>query len=490
MAPRGDGTARAGGSVSGEARADAIFTLPRLPRRAAVASGLDHWRAGLEARGVEIVTDVDDADLVVVHDPAIAASSGVDVVVDGQRRVDRRAAAGRCTTRLTSVPPEGDPGLLLNLDHRRAAAHALSNLAPPERSRRARNAAAALVVRAGLLPPVVPLLVTMSPHGDRTAFDLGTEAGLPDGGEWYLSVAAGSIVRRSAFHVLAPGSHEPDVVVKLSRVRELSVQFDRDEAALAVVRRAGGSAARCAPCLLSRFTVDGHHASVETAARGVCLRRLLTESGSSADSVAVAGRVARWLADVARETAHEAAALSPQRDQLATAAAQRLGSDVSQRLLERIADVPSVLTHGEVFEDHVFVHRDQLTLIDWEHTQEHGFPLWDLVFYAANVLSAIDGVGREEPRDRYVERLFTGRAPSSPVLFGWLRDAAEALSLRPDAVASLVGLYWIQRSELSRAERLRAESVSGTAVSPSWLETTADRWFDHTDLGEGWSAWR
>lgn len=476
--------------MSGQARADAIFTLPSLPRRALVHGDVEHWRAGLEARGVELVSEESSADLVVTVGSQARPSAASAVVVDGVRRVDRGTIAGRTVARLASVPPGGDPGLLLNLGHRRAAAHALSNLVPPERSRRVRNAAASVIVRAGLLPPVVPLLVTLSREGGRSAFDAGPDAGIPDRSEWYLSVAAGSIVRRSAFHVLAPGSAAPDVIIKLSRVRDLSIQFDRDEAAYDIVKRAGRCVADHAPRLLARFDVEGHHASVETAARGVCLRRLLTESASADESSALASIVARWLDEVARGTAHPSAALEARRTRLAVAAEERLGANLAARLLRRVCDVPSVVTHGEVFEDHVFIDDGRVTLIDWEHAQEHGFPLWDLAFFAANALSAIDGVTREEPRDRYVERLFSGRAPSSALLFGWLRDAAKALDLDGDAVAALIALYWIERSQLSKTERLRAESVAGDAIAPSWLETIADRWFENPELGERWRSWQ
>lgn len=476
--------------MTGEARADAIFTLPTLPRRAAVFAGVDHWRAGLEARGVEVVEAHDHADLVVIDGTAVAPPNAAAIIIDGVKRVDRRQWSGYRATRLTSVPPHGDPGLLLNLGHHRAAAHGLRSLVPAERARRARNIVAASLVRTGLLPPVLPLLVTLARDGGRSAFDAGPEAGVPAGSEWYLAVAAGSITRRSAFHVLAPGSSDPDVIVKLSRVPGLSVQFDRDEAAFAMVERAGGCVAAHAPRLLSRFQIGEHHASVETAARGVCLTRLLTERGSSAGRVALASTVAQWLVDVARDTAHAPEALASHRARLATTAEQRVGTVAAERFLGHVADVPAVLTHGEVFEDHVFVDDGRITVIDWEHTQEHGFPLWDLAFFAANALSAVDGVGREEPRDLYVQRLFTGSAPSSPVLFRWVRNAVGALDLDPDAVGALIALYWIERSELSRVERQRAEAVSGAAVAPSWLETTADRWFEHPQLGEEWHAWR
>jgi hypothetical protein len=298
-------------------------------------------------------------------------------------------------------------------------------------------------------------------------------------------------VRRDAFLLFPPEGARPEQVVKFSRVPGERAQFERDEQAARLVAETGGAVARRAPSLLARFDAAGREASVETVAAGTKLTNLLREPRSRRAKLAVVEAVARWLVQVARETASPPEALHPER--------RRLESDVlpawvehgvPRDLVAAIPSVPATFQHNDVAEENVVWGDGSFTVLDWEWAQPHGLPVGDLVYFAAHVLRIVDGAATEEARDRHFVDLFSGRAQSSPVLFRWVRELVEALELPPEAVGPLVTISWLDRGRLSLTERRRAEALAKTELDPAFAERAARAWIEEPALGAGWSGWR
>lgn len=478
--------------MSGEHRADLIFALPVVPRRAVLAGDLPGWEQGLLARGVEVVTaaDGDQADLVVATaDRGCALRLGQQGIIEGVRRVASEWRRRGHTRRLISIPPSGDPQATFDLGNRRATRYGLSRaVTPPEWTRRARNEVAARLSRAGLLPPLQHLAVTVSPHGDEPAL-LGPlrQIGLT-GSEWYTVHALGSVVRRNAAFVFDGGS-APRYVVKYSRVPGLSVQFDRDESGLRIAAQHAVTAAR-APTLLGRLELPGGYSlSVETAVVGSSLACVLRRSRHRRDRLRAVEAGASWIRDVGQRTATAPGAVRMHVERLTREAAPRHSLALSRDAVEAVGSLPAVVIHGDVHEEHIITAGDGFTVIDWEYAASAGLPLGDLLFYAANVLAAVDDPKRTRPRSSYVADLFAGRAPSSPTAMRWIREYVAALHLPAAAVGPAATLYWLSRSELSRVERERAERETGDQLAQSWLEQTIGAWLADEALGPQWSVW-
>lgn len=478
--------------MAGEHRADLVFALPVVPRRAVLLGALPGWREGLLERGVEIVDDAPNADLVVTtaEQAQRAGRAHRQTIVEGVRRVPARLRREGHVSRLASIPPTGDPKVIFDLGSRHAARYGLANaVTPPELSRRLRNQVAARMAWAGLLPPVQPLAITVSPFGREPALLAALRQLGVLGTEWYMVNALGSAVRRNAVFVFDGGT-VPRYVAKFSRVPGLAVQFDRDETGLRIAARHAVTAQR-APTSLGRIELDGGYAaSVETAAPGHTLATVLRRTRAHDERHDAIELGARWIRDVGVATATRTGSLRSVIDRLVREVAPRFRLTLPADAIEAAAEAPAVVAHGEVFEEHVVLARDSFTVIDWEHASEHGLPLADLLFYATNVLSALDDPEHNQGRTAHMVDLYAGRSPSSPIAFRWIRDYVTALQLPAEAVGPLATLYWLQRSELSRVERERAERETGGPVVPSWLEQTATAWLGDDALGPDWASWR
>ena len=455
-------------------RADAVFTLPRMPRTAALLGELPGWAEDLAERRIEVVDGVAD---VVVTDPsnaAQAAGKAEAAIVDGE--------AARGSLRLLPLPVHGSPALFVNLGQRRAARYAIEHgIVHRQRWRNARNRAAALVAGAGLLPVPRGAIGVLAPAGPPALVAAAAEvAGLADP-EWALLVSLGSIVRRNAFLLFPPGEGAPSQVLKFGRVPGVTVQFERDARGAGVAMLAGNAVARRAPAQLGRFEVAGYPASLETAAVGTKLTNHLRGTISRRRKLAAVEHVAQWLIEVARATAAPPEALGQERE--------RLERDIGEEFVRSIPPVPATFLHNDVAEENVVVSKDGFMVLDWEWAQPHGLPLSDLVYFGVHVLRIVDGALTEAERDQHLVDVLTGSAESSPVLFRWIRELVAALELPPDSVGPLVTASWLDRGRLSLVERRRAESVGGGPLDPAFAERAAQAWMRHPALGRFWKAW-
>lgn len=475
-------------------RADALFVLPRLPTTAALLGDLPAWAGDLAERGIELVSPNSRPD-VVVAEPGrageAAALGPASLVVDGRapRPPDTRYPAA---LRLLPLPFAGEPALMVDLDQYAAARYGIRHgIVHPERWRTIRNRAASSLAGLGLLPAPAGLITVAGERGEPELVAGAREAGGLAEPQWLLLVSSGSIVRRDAFLLLGPGEAVPAQVLKFSRVPAATAQFDRDERAARLVSRAGGSLARHAPSLIARFEAAGRAASLETAAVGTKLTNLLREPRPRRAKLAVVDAVARWLVDVARETARPPEALAAERSRLEREVLPAwVEHGAGPELVRALPAVPASFQHNDVAEENVVWTKQNFTVLDWEWAQPHGLPLGDLVYFAVHVLRIVDGALTEEARERHFVELLAGRAPSSPVLFRWVRELVSALELPPDSVGPLVTASWLDHGALSLTERRRAEAVGGVSLDPAFAERAALAWIRERELGPGWSAWR
>lgn len=473
-------------------RADSIFLLPEIPQRAQVVTDIG-WHHALRARGVELVDHA--SDVLVVSDLAALDQRPQEdhVIVDGPRHNDRRLmSAGLVPDRILPLPGN-HPRVLFNLEHRYAAAIGLRRSALSHHGSRAfRRRFAGVLAGRGWLPPVGSQMTIGSRRsGPPALIAMGEELGLPRDPQYYLLVGGITLMNRSVFIVPGKGDDVPGFVMKFARVPGQRLECDRDESGLKLAAGAHPVISRAAPRWIGRLEVGGYHASVEQAVPGESLGDIVRTTRSRASRLEAAERVARWLTKVAKKTARAPEAL--------VAESQRLGRDVVPKWIDRgidpglandIHDVPAIFQHGDVNEDNVIVREDGFALIDWEFAIPAGFPLWDLVFFATNVLANVDDA--EDRRAEYMARLFAGETPSSPVLFRWVRGMVRELALPPAQVGPIVTLYWINRASQARDEYEQARSIDGTSaelLDQLWPEQAASIWLSHPALGSAWSGW-
>ena len=479
-----------------EHRADAIFALPRLPATAALLGELPGWREDLRERRVEVVGDAGHADVVVAEPSEASRAAAFDapaLVVDGEARLGPQVGARYpASVRLLPIPVHGGPGLFVNLEQRRAARYGIEHGAVHlQRWRNARNRVAALLAGLGALPAPRGAIGLAAAAGPPALVAAGTELGGLSEAQWVQLVSSGSIVRRNAFLLFPPGYSAPTHVLKFSRIPGVSVQFERDQEAAELVERTGGTVASHAPTHLGRFEVDGWPASLETAAVGTKLTNFLRRTISRRAKLAAVEAVAAWLIEVARETAAAPEALASERERLEREVLPHWRQHgVDEDLVRSIPPVPATFQHNDVAEENVVVSGDRFMVLDWEWAQPSGLPLGDLVYFAVHVLRIVDGALTEEARDRHFGEVLSGSAPSSPVLFRWVRELVSTLGLPEASVGPLVTANWLDRGRLSFVERLHAEAVGGIPLEPAFAERAVLAWLRHPGLGPGWSAWR
>jgi hypothetical protein len=479
---------------SSQHRGDAIFALPRKPRSARLFGHLPGWREDLRDRGVAVV-EGDTPELAVASSdqvPAALACGSSSVVVDSGRAAfaDLRRA-GLVVRTLLPIPIHGSPILYVDLDHPPAARYGIATRGSTTgRLRLLRDRIAGAAAARGVLARAVPgVAVAAQTNGAPALLAAARELGVPEAAGWNMIVSPGSAMRRNAFLMFSPGSSEPDYALKFSRVPGLTVQFEREERGVSATRAAGGTVGSAAPDFLGRVEVDGHHASLETAARGVRLAAFLRGPAAAGEKLDAIEQVVRWLEQVARETASPPETLDPTRARLSRDVMPDYSGRVTADLVDRLPRVPSVFCHNDPSEENIVQGTRGMTLLDWEWAERHGLPLADLVYFGAGVLRILDGVSRDEERAAHFVALMQGRAPSSERMFAWVERMSRTLELPRAAVGPLVTLGVLDHGYASRRERHRFEQASGAPLAPAAAERFADAWLSEPGLGAEWPAW-
>ena len=460
-------------------RVDLRFALPHPVRRAAVLDA-EAWREALAEAGVE-VADAGELDLACApaQRAAEAAALGARAVLlegRGGRRALRRA--GYHTSRFLPLPTIEAPDLVLPLARDAPVGYALRTWRPARsRAKRARNAALAGLARLGALPDLRPLqTLGLREPGPPLAIASAAALGADPEAQWFLTLGQGDALTRAVFHLFPPGSAEPAWALKLARVPGYEKPFARDERGLALAHDTGGNAAAHAPRLLGRFEVDGHHASLETAALGERLSTLLPRRTDGARTAFA--DVAGWTQAVGAETA--AKGIDDELERLEREVVPRWNAPAG--LLDAVRSVPSVLQHNDLGTwNVVFAGPGRFTVLDWESARPAGLPLWDLLYFAVDALGQLDRMGSFEERTAHAVRLLRGDLPASSTLFEWIRRYVQELQLPPESVGTardaLLARSW------PFARRPRRSGRPSRAV-----RTAAACGANRTDLARGCAA--
>jgi hypothetical protein len=477
-------------AVAARHRGDIIFALPAIPRSAAVIGDPPGWREDLEERGVELVDPAQAPDVVVADaagaQQAARSGAGAVVVEDGGRAVAELRRAGYGVQRLLSLPMRGTPELLLNLEHPRALRYGIARRGVRgARWKAMRDRAAGRVLPLSPVSARLPIVAVGSRRPGPAAL-LAAAQGLgvrPGVEQWTMIVSTGTAARRNALLLLPPGGGRPDRVLKFARLPDHTGPFDRDTRGYRLALAAGaGVVARC-PRPLGRIELDGYHAALEEAAPGTELTRLLRFPISREQKLQAVEPVARWLHDIARDTASSPDAFAPERARLKAAGAPA-------ELVDGLPPVPGVFTHNDLGEENVVVDGGGFKVVDWEWAQRDSLPLADLVFFAQRVLRIVDGADSDEEREPHFVDLMLGRAPGSGVVFRWIREQAALLGLPPEAVGTLVSVALHERAARGAEYRLDAERLTGASLGASFPERTLAAWLAEPELGPGWDRWR
>jgi hypothetical protein len=481
-------------------RVDPRFVLPHRVSRAVVLDGLDDWRAGLIAAGIEVSarTDEHEPPDVVVSPARLAAdarSTGAkSIIVEGS---PRRAFRGDeyQARRLLLRPTRERPTLGLPLDQPFTASYALKRWSVVDRHwKTARMEAARILVARGVFPAWASPVVTIATRttGPPTLVAAAVEFGVPEGVSWFLTFGQGDALSRNAFQLFRPGSAEPEWILKFARVPGYSERFDNDEQGLRLAQAAGDPIAEHVPRLLGRFALEGVHASLETAAPGRRLRDVLLTPGDRAAKLRLIERIGHWILELGRLTRGSPEVTAAERHRLRTDVVpswSELGVD--SNLVDRLPNVPAVLQHNDLGTWNVVADDGEFVVVDWENARDAALPIWDLLYFLGDAFVLLDGSGSPEQLPTQMTRLFAGEAPSSPLLFSWVRRAAEAAAVPPDAVGAMTTLCWLSHSLAVDTHNLNLAAFNPRdAPRAHGIEGIARAWMTHPALGPTWSAWR
>jgi phosphotransferase family enzyme len=482
-------------------RVDPRFVLPYPVERAIVLGGLDPWIDGLKEAGIEVsqFLSADSVPQLAVA-PAKLAAEAVStraemIMLEGRSGAASLRRAGLEVHSLIPSPSLAAPGHLVRADHRHAAVYAIEHWSiPTTLKRRVRNAVAKALLARGRFPDVLPVFtVGMRSKGHPFFLAAAEEFGVPRGSEWFMTLGGIDALSRSVFHVFPPGASEPGWVVKFARVPGYTAAFERDERGLRLAMSAGKAVGRHVPHILGRVEIAGLHASVEVAACGYRLADFLRRPIPRDEKLRVIDSVAAWIIELGRRTTANSATLRGERERLAREVVP-LWSEfgIPSSLVDQVPQVPSVLQHADVGGWNVITRGPgDFAVIDWESVREHGFPLWDLVYFLADALVQLDGTPAGELRDQYTARLFRGELPLSETLFHWVRRAVRVFGLPPDAVGPVTTLCWLHHGF---ADVSRNATRGELGVGERWGEINAERfarlWVREPGLGAGWDSWR
>jgi len=298
--------------------------------------------------------------------------------------------------------------------------------------------------------------------------------------DWVLRLGTGDDLQRAVFFLLLDGRAQ--WVLKFSRVAGANESFIRDETGLALAQDCAAAAAH-APEHLGRMEISGLAASLETAAPGRPLLELLQRQ-----PLTLIDSIAEWIIRVGHETATPASALQFERSRLLREVTPRWrGSGVRSDLVENLLPVPGVLQHNDLGSWNIVTDGRGFVAVDWESAKPIGLPLWDLLYFLADVLARMEGPANVDILLDRTLRLFAGGSQHSLILFRWVREAVSTLRIPPQAVGGLATLCWMQHGLSADS---RASALGGAPMAPAGhLALLAPQWLAHPSLGPTWSSW-
>jgi hypothetical protein len=481
-------------------RVDPRFVLPHRVRRAVVVGNLEEWRAGLVSAGIEVSnasSNREPPDLVVTTARLVAEARRTrarSIIVEGSRERPFRGGDYEAR-RLLLRPTRERPTLALPLDQPAPVSYALERWSVVDRRwKTARLRAARVLVSRGLFPSWASPVVTVATQaaGPPTLVAAAAELGVPRDVSWFLTFGQGDALSRNAFQLFGAGSDQPEWVLKFARVAGYSERFDNDERGLELAHAAGGVVAAHAPRLVGRFEVDGVHASLETAAAGSRLSDLLLTPGDRTAKVKLIDRIAAWIQEVGRLTQTSSEAMGAERERLRSDVVPRWSElGVRSNLVDNLPPLAAVAQHNDLGPWNVVADDGDFVVVDWENVREAALPLWDLLYFLGNAFVLLDGSNAPEHLPARMVRLFAGEAPSSRLLFSWVRRATDAAGVPPNAVGAIATLCWLSHSLSVGAHN--EDLATFTPRDPPRVhgfEGIAPAWMAHPALGPTWDAWR
>jgi hypothetical protein len=470
--------------------------------RAVVLDGLEEWRAGLVSAGIEVSDEASDRGPpdVVVTPARLAAEArstrARSIIVEGSRERPFRGGDYQAQ-RLLLRPTRERPTLALPLEQRAPVSYALQRWSVVDRRWKvARMRAARVLVSRGLFPSWPSPMVTVATRaaGPPTLVAAAGELGIPSDVSWFLTFGQGDALSRNAFQLFRAGAERPEWVLKFARVAGYSQRFDSDERGLQLAQAAGGVIAARAPRLVGRFDVDGIHASLETAAAGRRLRDVLLTPGDRAVRLRLIERIAGWILELGRLTQDSPQAMGAELRRLRSDVVTRWGElGVRPELVDELPPLAAVAQHNDLGTWNVVANDGDFVVVDWENVREAALPLWDLLYFLGDAFVLLDE-SHAPPPERLpgrMARLFAGEAPSSPLLFSWVRRAAEAATVPAEAVGAVATLCWLSHSLSASVHNV--DIATFTPRDPPrmhGLEGIARAWMAHPALGPSWSVWR
>jgi hypothetical protein len=472
--------------------------------RAVVLDGLEEWRAGLVSAGIEVSDESSDgAPPDVVVSPARLAGEARQtrarsIIVEGSRERPFHGG-GYHVRRLLLRPTRERPTLALPLEQPAPVSYALERWSVVDRRwKTVRMRVARGLVSRGLFPSWASPVVTVATQaaGPPALVAAAGELGVPTDADWFLTFGQGDALSRNAFQLFRAGSEQPEWVLKFARVAGNSKRFDNDELGLRLAHAAGEVVAAHVPRMVGRFDVDGVHASLETAAAGRRLRDILRTPGDRTDKLRLIERIGGWILELGRLTQTSPEAMGAERKRLRSDVIPRWSElGVQSDLVDAVPSLPAVTQHNDLGTWNVVADGGDFVVVDWENARKAGLPLWDLLYFLADAFVLLDGSDAPERHPEELParmvRLFAGEAPSSRLLFSWVRRAVDAAAVPPDAVGAIATLCW-----LSHSFALGAHTVDLAASRPHdpprlhGLEGMARAWMADPALGPSWSAWR
>jgi hypothetical protein len=481
-------------------RVDPRFVLPHRVDSAVVLDGLDEWRAGLRSVGIEVLDGWSGRIRpdVVVSPPRLASEAlgtrARSIIVEGSREGAFRGGDYEAR-RLLLRPTRERPTLALPLDQASPLRYALERWSIVDRRwKMVRMQAARLLASRGLLPPWASPVTTVATRfaGPPALVAAAGEFGVPGDVRWFLTFGQGDALSRNAFQLFRVGADRPEWVLKFARVAGYGERFDNDERGLNLAGDAGDLIARHTPRLVGRFDFGGVQALLETAAAGRRLRDLLLTPGDRTAKLALIERIGSWILKLGELTQTPPDAIGAELRRLRSEVVPRWsGLGIDADLVDDLPPLSGVMQHNDLGTWNVVVDGRDFVVVDWETAGEAGLPLWDLLYFLGDALVLLDGAETPEQLPEARARLFAGEAPSSRLLFSWVRRAAEAAAVPTDAVGAIATLCWLSHSLSASAHN--ADLAAWTPQHPPrvhGLEGMAEAWMAHPALGPRWSTWR
>ena len=417
------------------------------------------------------------------------------MIVDGRNGAAALRSHYEDVRRLLPLPDRLAPELLVPLDDREITRYVLREWSLPTGfRRRVRNAVAEGVLRFTTLPDVrASVTVAQRDQGAPFLVRAAHELGVPGDADWYLSLGHGDVLTRAVFHLFERGADRPSWILKFSRVPGYSDPFDRDERALRLVAESGAAVEAHAPRLLGRLETHGFHAALETAAVGRKLTLFLQRRGNSEAKRRLINDIASWLVEIGNSTRAAPSALDAERTRVRDEVLPLWSDHDVADIVDALPPLPAVLQHNDPGCWNIVVDEGRFTAVDWESARRHGFPLWDLVYFLTDALVHLDGADAPPARrDRHMQELWKGEAPSSPILYEWVRRGADSLGIRHDDVGPIVLLGWLHHgtSHIRRADSGSSHGLVLDVGSTEPISLRAARiWLTDPGLGRDWRAW-